>query len=281
MSLITPWDPGPPRAEDRPPAAVCEAVRHTVFGSIASAVASSCGSVHSVNEDAHSELGAHRRLFVVADGVGGGAMAALASRQLVSYLHSALDGQHIGPEAVGEAVLGADRFIAGSIAELTESPGAATLALCAPLNARGSKWLIAWVGDCRVYQVSESGEKPVQALTLDDSFANLHEEPPAGGSPDDPARMVGNGAVSRANVALADMKRGDLLVVCSDGVHKHVPPDDLHRLLRVPQSLPQRCEELIALARANGSRDDATVLLIQRVGPRLHRPRWLTTGTTP
>ena len=33
-------------------------------------------------------------------------------------------------------------------------------------------------------------------LTCDDTFRHLGEPPPPGGAPDDPARMVGNGATA-------------------------------------------------------------------------------------
>ena len=78
--------------------------------------------------------------------------------------------------------------------------------------------------------------------------------------------MVGNGAVVRPNVALADVAPGDLLVACSDGVHKHVRREEWDRVLKSPLALSQRCEDLIGIARANGSTDDATVLLMQRGG---------------
>ena len=51
-----------------------------------------------------------------------------------------------------------------------------------------------------------------------------------------------------------------MLVLCSDGVHKHVEPTDLTRVLRQSAPLVRRCGKLVALARARGSTDDATVL---------------------
>lgn len=249
-------------------------IRATAFGRIEAAVASSCGRQHERNEDAHTALGSTGHLFVVADGVGGGAMAQLASRQLVAHLHAALDAGRPDADRVRTAMLCADRAIAQRIAQVTDSPGAATVALCAAVNAFASKWLVAWVGDCRVYRLARADEGPVEMLTRDDTFARLDEPPPAGGSPDDPARMVGNGAISGANVALHELACGDLLLLCSDGVHKHLDAGDWARLLRRPVSLRRRCEDLIARARANGSADDATVMLLRRVGlvlPRLQR----------
>ncbi|HMC15722.1 MAG TPA: PP2C family serine/threonine-protein phosphatase [Albitalea sp.] len=275
MSLITPLEPGAARgAPTRHPAMQSEQTLHTtLFGHIEAAVASACGSLHGVNEDAHSALTRSGPLFVVADGVGGGAMAAMASRQLVAHLHAALDGHRIGVASVRQAVQAADRAIAQSIAEITDQPGAATLALCAPVNALASKWLLAWVGDCRIY-VRRSAA-PLRALTHDDSFGQLNETPPPGGGLDDPARMVGNGAVSQANVAFTELGQGDLLIVCSDGVHKFVDAVAWERLLEPPMALVQQCEQTVALARSNGSSDDATVLLVRREGMGVQRPQWI------
>jgi serine/threonine protein phosphatase PrpC len=280
MSIITPLEPGASSTRAAPwPADLRHAVHTTLFGRIACAVASTCGSLHAVNEDAHSDLVRCGTLFVVADGVGGGAMAAMASRGLVSHLHASLVGQRIDADAVSIAMLAADRVIAERIAELTQQPGAATVALCAPVNAFASRWLIAWVGDCRVYQCSRfdlsGGDPVVRALSRDDTFEHLDEVPPPGGALDDPARMVGNGAVSHANIAFADLAQGDMLLVCSDGVHKFIPPEDWQRLLTRPRPPLQHCEDLVALARANGSTDDATALIVRREAFAGPRAQWL------
>ncbi len=265
----TPLEPGSvrdPRADPPVCGAGQQAIHATAFGCIEAAVASSCGRQHDTNEDAHTALGRPGRVFVVADGVGGGAMAQMASRQLVSHLHAALDAGRPDAQRVRAAMLAADRAIAQRIALVTDSPGAATVALCAPVNAFASKWLVAWVGDCRVYRLAKAGQPRLEMLTRDDTFGCLDEPPPAGGSLDDPARMVGNGATSGANVALHELAYGDLLLLCSDGVHKYVDAGDWGRLLGRPGSLLHHCEDLIAVARANGSADDATVLLLRRVG---------------
>lgn len=245
------------------------------------AVASSCGAQHDVNEDAHSGPDGAGRLFVVADGVGGGAMAQTASRLLVAKLHEALEAEPISADSVRAAMLDADRAIAGTIARATDRPGAATVALCAPVDASASRWLVAWVGDCRVYRLAMGAEPGVDLLTRDDTFGNLGEAPPPGGSTDDPARMVGNGAIAAANVALHDLARGDALAVCSDGVHKFVDVADWCRLLAQPLPLARACAELVRLARANGSRDDATVLLLQRSPAASDGLRWIGRSAAP
>ena len=74
---------------------------------------------------------------------------------------------------------------------------------------------------------------------------------------------------------LADVAPGDLLAACSDGVHRHVRPDDWQRVFASGTGLARRCEDLIRIARTNGSTDDATVLLMQRSGPAVPRLPWV------
>jgi serine/threonine protein phosphatase PrpC len=50
-------------------------------------------------------------LFVVADGVGGGAMASRASRELVHSLHDSLGERRIDAAGIRDAVLRADREV--------------------------------------------------------------------------------------------------------------------------------------------------------------------------
>jgi serine/threonine protein phosphatase PrpC len=65
-----------------------------------------------VNEDSHSPIDGAPVLFVVADGVGGGASASYVSKELVSRLHGALAGRRHDAETVRAALLDADRAIA-------------------------------------------------------------------------------------------------------------------------------------------------------------------------
>jgi PPM family protein phosphatase len=273
--LITPLEPDRAvrRAATPIVAGAAQAMYADALRRLDAAVASSCGSYHRRNEDAHSSLAGNGRMFVVADGVGGGAMAQLASRLLVAHLHASFAASAPDERSVSAAVLAADRLIADAIARVTDRPGAATVALAAPLDPLAATWLVAWVGDCRVYLWAPRAPGALVPLTRDDTFANLGEAAPAGGSADDPARMVGNGATAGANGALHALACGELLALCSDGVHKHLVDADWCRVLAEPGPLAGKAERLVALARAQGSADDATVMLIERSEPAVRAQR--------
>jgi PPM family protein phosphatase len=267
MSLDTPREPLSPRREgkhrDRPTASAAATLK-TRSAQLELAVASARSNRHPVNEDAYSALDRPAPIYVVADGVGGGAMASWASRELVRRLHGALDRRRVDAGSMCNALLDADRDVGQAIAKYTAASGAATVALCAASGHLLSRWLIAWVGDCRVYRVRAAHDEAAELLTRDDTYDHLGEKPPPGGSPDDPARMVGNGAVSVPNVASVPLGDDEMLVLCSDGLHKHVEPQEISRQLRAHVSLARCCTRLVDLARMHGSNDDATVLVVHR-----------------
>jgi serine/threonine protein phosphatase PrpC len=234
----------------------------TASSNLGIAAASARGRHHHVNEDSHSPLDGTAPVFVVADGVGGGAMAAWTSRRLVADVHRSLAHDSVDAAAVRDALLSADREIALRIADRSAASGAATAVVCAGTGASRATWIVGWVGDCRVYRVGDGAG--AELLTRDDTYGHLGERPPPGGSLDDPARMIGNGAVTDPNVVQAALGWNEMLVLVSDGVHKHVEPEAMARLLRDDAPLVCRCLRLVQAARANGSEDDATVLVIHR-----------------
>ena len=273
-NFVTPTDDGAlrsPRESTATTSVICARATELASraGRLEIAVASACGTRHDVNEDAHSALDGGAPLFVVADGVGGGALAARASRELVARLHGQLDRAAPDADSVRAALLDADQEIARSIAIRTQASGAATVALCVASDASLAHWLLAWVGDCRIYRVPGDATQAAQLLTIDDTYENLHETPPAGGSSDDPARMVGNGAVDAPNVRTIELRHRELLVLCSDGVHKHASAGEIADTLREAGALARNAARLIELARSHGSHDDATVLVVRRMRPHL------------
>jgi hypothetical protein len=113
-SPITPIEPSAHRGGAE--GAGRQAAYTTAFSRIDAAVASSRGSHHANNEDAHADLDGSGGLFIVADGVGGGALgrAAAAAR------HAAAGGSRRPSTRCrtgATAMLHADRTIARAIAQ--------------------------------------------------------------------------------------------------------------------------------------------------------------------
>lgn len=239
---------------------------------IESGYASLCGSHHGRNQDA---VLAHAPLFAVADGVGGGSAGELASSQLLAWCRDIAPTIWRDAAALAQRLQAADAVLAERLRDLhTQGPSATTFA-GAWLDAKG-RGHIAHVGDARILLGQPGPPVPpgwqVRAITQDQTYAHLGEAPPPGGSPDDPARMVGVGVIGLPPVATIHLAEGQWLMLCSDGAHRFLPPTLIAALWaqaeRRAAPLGAVAQQLAQAAQAAGSRDDISVLLVRR------NPRW-------
>lgn len=254
---------------------------------------SDTGPVRSKNEDrylADEALG----LLCVADGMGGhpeGEMASAAALELLrDYLLEAqaagasstpLSGFNDGVDADPDATradqrLHGMRLLFEAIeranariyrrnhdAGLPEGAGMGTTLTgvwCAPDS---DTMLSFHVGDSRIYRYRAA---QLELLTRDQTSYQLALE--SGAVEHLPAQnlllqAVGPAASVMPEVRVHAMLEGDVLLVCSDGLHGCVPHGDIEDALSrcTPQSLAPACEELVALAKEHGGRDNITVLL--------------------
>jgi protein phosphatase len=203
----------------------------------------------------------------VADGVGGGAHGDLASRVLLEHCAQAAREIQTDPSRLPDWVVAADAKVRQAIAAHTGEPGAATLVamwLVAPGKAH-----IVHVGDCRAYRLRpRDAGCIVEQITTDQTYTNVGEDVPVDGSPHDPARMIGVGAVGQPPVVTARIREGDMLLLCSDGIHKYVRDEQIAEIVGRGVSsnapLDSICRALAHAARSNGSDDDASALLVAR-----------------
>lgn len=232
--------------------------------------ASRRGSYHPENEDSYL-LEQAGTAIGVADGVGGGALGKVASRVMTARMRLLSAALCADAARMRAWLLASDDAVAAEIARGADRAGACTFVAAVP-GAR-ARWTFTWAGDCRAYLLTRAGE--LRCLTLDDTYRNLREMPPAGGSADDPARMVGNGAIDRVNLGALHLREGETLLLCSDGVHRHVRRDEFVAILRDADTLDLACRKLAAAAHANGGTDDATVVAAARHGWFGLRGTWL------
>ncbi len=238
-------------------------------GGLTAAYATAKGSSHARNEDCCSHVpSADRPDFCgVADGVGGGAHGEIASSVLLNHCARAPKEARGNPARLVEWLARADAEVREAIARRTDQAGAATLA-AAWFPSQSTAYVLN-VGDCRVYQLRPGRiTHAIHRLTIDQTYASLAQEPPPNGKPDDPARMVGAGAVGTPPVVKAQIRQRDLLLLCSDGVHKFVPDDQIAQVisdgLADKKPLDKICDALVRAAKTNGSQDDASALLVMR-----------------
>ncbi len=219
------------------------------------------GTRGGANEDAVLACAPH--FFGVADGVGSGSHGEVASQVALRHLAAAQD---LRPPALVRQVQGADAVVAAALASVSDRPGAATLVAVWLL---GRSACLLHVGDARalLFRRSWLGRWHLLWRTEDQTYAALERTPPEGGDADDPCRMVGTGAVGEPAVRRFRLRRDDLLLLCSDGLHRHVAEPVLAGMigagLRAGLELDVLARQLVSQAVHNGSTDDVTVLLLR------------------
>lgn len=230
-------------------------------GGFQCAAASARGSYHPDNEDSYLAPEKPPATLCVADGVGGAAHGKAASQALVKHVQTLSLATFKTPETLTDWLHQADDVVGRELARLSDRPGASTYVAAVPAWG-GRRWRLSWAGDCRAYKINSKAQ--LECITRDDTYGNLGEPPPAGGNPDDPARMVGNGAVDKANHVQVSLPARAGLLLCSDGVHRFVKPDELEALLHTSRSLHEASRRIVQAAHRNGGHDDATVVLLKR-----------------
>jgi protein phosphatase len=226
------------------------------------ATASRIGLHHDENEDSARNGNRQIRWLIVADGVGGGALGAVASRLLVERFESYATNRRVTPETFTAWLSQTDQVITAEIAERVQGAGAATFAAAVAKSWSGNVWTILWVGDCRAYLYR--GGDQFEQLTTDQTYGAMGETPPSHAGTDDPARMVGCGAIAHPGWGQATMRRGDTLFVCSDGVHRFVDADRMVSVLHGTSTLNQVCRKILAEVSAARGYDDATIAAVRR-----------------
>lgn len=252
----TPIKPPEPRKGKNAP----ESQSHD-FGRLTVCTHTQTGRRGGDNQDA---VLATDHFFGVADGVGGGAYGEVASRVALEHCAQLKD---LNADAVSAQVKGADRKVQAAIAELSDQPGATTLAAVWLDGYRGWR---CHVGDARIYQMRPDwrGRYQTVFISKDQNYANMGLQIPPGGKPDDPACMLGTNILDEPEVAPLLMRARDLLLLCSDGLHRFVSDNALvgmiERGLKKKEPFDAVCGRLARAATANGGRDDISLVMVYR-----------------
>lgn len=215
-----------------------------------------------------------RGIFAVADGVGGAEAGEVASQTAVDVLDEAFrhrigDGDDV-EDLMELAIQRANSSIHQMAAEHPRFSMMATTIVA--LHVDGLRATIGHVGDSRLYRVTPDGK--LVRETEDHSI--VEEEVRAGRmTPEQAANHPSKNVISRALGAEAsvevDMKRIDVeegtsFLLCSDGITRHLPDNELRDLLSSGQPLEAVCEEMKRRCYERGAEDNLTAVIVQ-VGP--------------
>ncbi len=243
---------------------------------------SDAGRVRKINEDRFvSDL--ELRLFAVADGMGGHQAGEVASQLAIEALTafiklSVSDTDLTWPYGIDPkltfdgnrlrtGICLANRRVFRAAESSDDYAGMGTTMVGLLIN--GPDVAIGSVGDSRLYLHSKAG---LQQITVDDSWAAkiLAQDPTL--KPEEithhPMRNVLTnvlGAREAVEVTLTErrLSPGDMLLLCSDGLHGVLQPSAIRQHLVNASNLEGVPRALIDAALDQGSRDNVTALVVR------------------
>jgi len=224
-------------------------------------------------------------IMLVADGVGGSAAGSRASRiateAVTQYVATALRCYHTAGSASEHEFTDALRAAANEAhdvvrAEAIAELGGRQMATTLSLGIIVWPWMyVLQVGDSRCYFYQDG---VLRQVTRDQTVAqNLADEGVL--KPEQvkssPLKHVLASAIGSSSampeVSRVDVRqRGCVILVCTDGLTKHVNDDEIAQYLGAMESAEQVCQELLELALERGGTDNITLVVgrARKAGPK-------------
>jgi serine/threonine protein phosphatase PrpC len=255
------------------------------------------GCVRTNNED---NFGYDTRygVFIVCDGMGGQAAGEVASKMgvdtILEYFRKAggetgkypvegkvVEGVSERANALASSIRLANRSIFEAASKNAGHAGMGSTVVAALV--KGSFLSIAHVGDSRIYLIRKDS---IQQITNDHSLVMeqvrrgliTQEEAERSSMQNIIIRALGSEETVEPDVDDMVAQPGDILLLASDGLTKHVKDNALLKLVKGASTLSQACDALIQAARDDGGDDNITCVLVRVVEQPWYR-RWSGKGS--
>jgi protein phosphatase len=243
--------------------------------------ATDVGRVREVNEDSYL---AAPPVFVVADGMGGHDGGDVASRIVVEeFARLAEEGYdpRRGSIAVAETLVACHRRITEYAEEQSRHTGrdfqAGTTAVVALLveddaqEGGAPKWLLANVGDSRIYRFVDGDLEQVSVdhslvQELADEGTITREEMSSHPARHVVTRALGGPELVDADYFLLPLASAERLLLCSDGINEMIGDREVAAILADATDPRDAADRLVAAAVAAGGRDNATAVVVDVMG---------------
>ncbi len=248
-------------------------MKHPETVTLHSAVVSDRGlsEKRPLNEDSYL-LDLERRIFAVADGVGGAQAGEVASKTAMEVLDEAFRHQVEGADIEDLMEVAIQRANNSIFQMAHDHPKLSAMATTVvALHLDGHVATIGHVGDSRLYRVSPDGG--LYRETADHSV--VEEEVRAGRmTPEQAAHHPSRNVISRAlgaeSTVEVDMKTievedGTAFLLCSDGITRHIPDSEIRDLIFSTPDLEAVVAEMKRRCYERGAEDNLTAVVV-RVG---------------
>ena len=259
---------------------------HTASLEVEFAQFSDRGCVREDNEDslgyAFPATPAHARthgwLFVLADGVGGHAQGEVASRAAVEKMVAGFRSAPKG-EPLASLLKGLVQSANAHVYEAGHTGGSARVAMATTIVAcalRFDRLAVAHVGDSRCYLIRRGHAR---LLTRDHTVAAEQSRlgMPSAANRHLLSRSLGSDLFVAVDTSEQLLVTGDVLLLCSDGLHGSVAGSDMAQVTGRRTDLQAAAEELVEIANQRDGSDNISLQLIrvrgvERVGMYRGRP---------
>jgi serine/threonine protein phosphatase PrpC len=239
----------------------------------------------SLQPDVRShELGNRGTLFMVADGMGGAAAGELASELATQTVFTHMteawgDDQEITEQRFAYRLREAVEIANARIYEYArghpENKGMGTTTTAAGIF--GTSIFLTQIGDSRGYLIRQ--DRIVQ-ITKDQSLMQrlvdagelTEEEAAVSERRNIILQALGPDPTVKVDLTRQELRRGDQLVMCSDGLSGLAKNEDILRIVTQATDLVAACKELIDLANERGGPDNITCIVARFGGPALPLP---------
>ena len=229
-------------------------------------------------------VGARGSLFMVADGMGGAAAGEIASAMAIEGVLREVTESLSTTEpptedafatAIKRATATANAEIHAFAIEHPEFRGMGTTATVA--GVLGDTVYLAQVGDSRAYLVRGGVAAQItKDQSLMQKLVEAGELTPEEAEQSERRNIILQALGPEPNIKVdltaQQLRRGDVLVLCSDGLSGQVRTDDIARVVTDEQDLMAACKRLIDMANEAGGPDNITVIAARFEGDGLLPP---------
>ena len=196
-----------------------------------------------LNEDAFL-CDDRRRIFAVCDGVGGAEAGEVASQTAIEVLDEAFRHHRDGDDVEDLMEIAIQRANTSIHTMSREHPRLSMMATTVvALHLDGRRATIGHVGDSRLYRLSPEG----RIMRETDDHSVVEEEVRAGRmTPEQAAHHPSRNIISRAigaeptvevDMKTFEFEAGTTFLLCSDGITRHIPDEEIAAILRGAPSL--------------------------------------------
>ena len=229
------------------------------------------GQLRDMNQDycytSENPVGNLPNLFIVADGMGVHNAGDYASKYTVEQIVDVVSkSQDTDPgKIIAESIKCANEMLLERANEDAARKGMGTTVVV--LTVTGNKLIIANVGDSRLYIVNDV----IKQITKDHSYVQEMvrlgemDEETAKAHPDKNiiTRAIGVGKEVAIDFFEEEVKAGDVILMCSDGLTNMVEDDVIRNIINGQRDIAEKAEKLVETANRNGGKDNITVVVIE------------------